>query len=236
MPGDHEVGLGLQDVADGDVDGAGGRGREADGLHPVRQREVFAVDRLGGDDRVPLAALVLGGRHDADVADGLEDLRHRGNAGRAHAVVVADEDAVGRRIGTLTARPAAPLRAAHPARTTRRRRQSRRRIVPLEGSPDAAPSARSLSLPAHLPTCPPARRVRQDQNPAGRRRRRRAACATRGGRWPSRSREQQHRQQRREHRQHGADDRHHEHDQRDDGDERAPGRARRGCPRDRRAA
>ena len=46
-------------------------------------------------------ALLLCWRHDGHRADGLQYLGNRGESGSLHAVVVGDEDAVGRGIGSL---------------------------------------------------------------------------------------------------------------------------------------
>jgi hypothetical protein len=50
---------------------------------------------------VSLAALIVGGRHDGHLADRLKGLRHDGEAWRANAVVVADQNAVRRGLRTL---------------------------------------------------------------------------------------------------------------------------------------
>ena len=53
---------------------------------------------------MPGSAGILRGRDDRHVADGLQDLRERRNAGGMHAVVVADKDSVRRRLPRLLGR------------------------------------------------------------------------------------------------------------------------------------
>ena len=45
---------------------------------------------------MPFAALVLGGRNDDDLPDGLQNLCDCRNSGRTHAVVIADQNSIRR--------------------------------------------------------------------------------------------------------------------------------------------
>jgi hypothetical protein len=45
--------------------------------------------------------VIFRGSHDGHIADRLQDLRKRRNARRPHAIVIADEDAIGRRLTDL---------------------------------------------------------------------------------------------------------------------------------------
>ena len=68
---------------------------------PVRQRQVLAVDRIARDQAMAALLCCSAGAMIDHRADGLQDLRDRGDAGRLDAVVVGDQDAIGRRIGPL---------------------------------------------------------------------------------------------------------------------------------------
>jgi hypothetical protein len=70
-----------------------GRGRERIGVEAAGERHTIEKDRIGRGDRMALAALVLRRRDDRNLANRRERLRHRQDARRTHAVVVADEDA-----------------------------------------------------------------------------------------------------------------------------------------------
>ncbi len=92
--GHDEVREWLQDVPDRHVDRGRWRRRQPDRLQPIRQREVLPKDRLAGDNRVPLPALILGGANDDHLANRLENLRHGGQPRCTHAIVIADENPV----------------------------------------------------------------------------------------------------------------------------------------------
>ena len=97
-PGYDQVGQRFENVANGHIDRGRWRRREADCLQAIRQREIFAEDRLGRINRVSLAALVVRWSDDDDLADRLKDLRDSGEPGRTHAIVIADQNSVRRRL------------------------------------------------------------------------------------------------------------------------------------------